>query len=140
MKDQYDCYIENELYEGKIKVKRIIKRLLSSPSQGTMVTRNGVSAMVRVTVIEFWLYFNHFLEMYTLLYLFIFGCAWVFVATYELFRVEDSRTTLWLQCVSFLLQWLLSLWSKLSRHMGFSSCDLLALEHSGFSSCDTQAQ
>ena len=30
--------------------------------------------------------------MYTLLYLFIFGCAWVFVAAYELFQVVDSRS------------------------------------------------
>ena len=30
--------------------------------------------------------------MYTLLYLFIFGCAWVFVAAYELFQVADSRS------------------------------------------------
>ena len=60
LKDKSNYCIENELYGGKIKVTRIIKSLLSSPSQGTMVTHNGVSAMVRVTVIEFWLYFNHF--------------------------------------------------------------------------------
>ena len=57
-----------------------------------MVTHAGCQAMVRVTVIEFWLYFNHVLDMYTLLYLFIFVCAWVFVAAYGISRVADSRS------------------------------------------------
>ena len=41
-------------------------------------------------------------------------------------------------CVGFSLWWLLLLWNMGSRHVGFSSCGLWALEHR-LSSCGTRA-
>ena len=50
-----------------------------------------------------------------------------------------SRSYSSLQCAGFSLWWLLLLQSTGSRHMGFSSCGLRALEH-WLSSCGAQAQ
>ena len=91
--------------------------------------------------------------------LILFWLHWVFVAAHSLSLIAASRGYSSLQCVGFLLQWLLFWWSMGSRHLGFSkcgawpqqlrhmgskvcglsSCGSRALEHR-FSSCGTQAQ
>ena len=74
------------------------------------------------------------------IYLFIFGCVWVFVAARGLSLVAVSRGysslrctgfslrwLLWLRSTGFSLRWLLWLRSTGSRHVGFSSCGTQAL-------------
>ena len=73
-----------------------------------------------------------------LLYLFIFWFCWVFVAARVLSPVAASGGYSSLRCAGFSLQWLLLLRSMGSRHVGFSSCGMRALERR-LSSCGTQA-
>ena len=58
-----------------------------------------------------------------LIYLFIyFWLRWVFIAVHGLSLVAASGGYSSLRCTGFSLQWLLSLWSTDSRHVGFISC------------------
>ena len=70
---------------------------------------------------------------------FYFWLCWVFVAAGRLSLVAASGGYSSLWCVGFSWRWLLLLWSMGSRHVGFSSCGLWALEHR-LSSCGTEAQ
>ena len=73
------------------------------------------------------------------LYLFIyFWLLWVFVVACSLSLVAASRGNSSLRCSGFSLQWLLLLRSTGSRHMGFISCGLWAVEHR-LSSCGAWA-
>ena len=73
------------------------------------------------------------------IYLFIyFWLCWVFIVACGLSLVAVSRGYSSLRCAGFSLRWLLLLWSTGSRHTGFSSCGLRALEHR-LSSCGTRA-
>ena len=69
---------------------------------------------------------------------FIFGCigSLLLCAGFSLVVASGGYSLLW--CVGFSLQWLLLLQSTGSRHMGFSSCGLRALE-CRLSSCGAQA-
>ena len=70
---------------------------------------------------------------------FFFWLRWVFIAARGLSLVVASRGCSSLRCTDFSLWWLLLLRSMGSRHTGFSSCSLWALER-GLSSCGTWAQ
>ena len=63
-----------------------------------------------------------YLFIFYFLILFYFGLPWVFVPARRLSLGAASRVYSWLRCESFLLQWLLLLWSAGSRHLSFSSC------------------
>ena len=72
-------------------------------------------------------------------YLFIyFWLCWVFVTVLRFSLVAVSRGYSSLQCEGFSFWWLLLLRSTGSRHTGFSSCGLRALERR-LSSCGSQA-
>ena len=80
-----------------------------------------------------------FLFKKNLFILFIyFWLYWVFVAVHGLSLVAASRGYSCLQRIGFSLQWFLLLQSTGSRHAGFSSCGLRALE-CRLSSCGAQA-
>ena len=68
-----------------------------------------------------------------------FWLHWVFIAVRRLSLVAASggHSPSW--CAGFSLQWLLLLQSTGSRHAGFSSCSMRALERR-LSSCGTRAQ
>ena len=68
---------------------------------------------------------------------FVFGCIGS-LSLHGLSLVAVSGGYSSLRCVSFSLRWLLLLWSTGSRHMGFSSCGLQALERK-LSNFGTQA-
>ena len=78
-------------------------------------------------------FFFFFFKINLFIYLFI-CLRWVFFATRGLSLVAGSRGYPSLWCTGFSLQWLLLSWSMGSRHAGFSSCGLRALEHR-LSSC-----
>ena len=73
-----------------------------------------------------------------LIVFFFFWLHWVFIAALglSLVAVSGGYSSLW--CAGFSLRWLLLLQSMSSRHAGFSSCDLRALEHR-LSSCGSRA-
>ena len=78
------------------------------------------------------------LFFFKLLTLFIFWLRWVFVAVRGLSLVAASGGYSSLWCAGFSLRWLLLLWSRGSRHTGFSSCGMWALEHR-LNNCGTWA-
>ena len=55
-------------------------------------------------------------------FLFFFWLCWVLVAAHGLSLVVVIGDYSSLQCVGFSLWWLLLLWNRGSRHVGFSSC------------------
>ena len=67
-----------------------------------------------------------------------FWLRWVFVVAHGLSLVVVSGGYSSLRCMGFSLQWLLLLRSTGSRHVGFSSCGLRALERR-LSSCGARA-
>ena len=73
--------------------------------------------------------------MYFIIY---FWLRWVFIAVHRLSPVVASRGYPSLRCTGFSLRWLLLLRNTGSRHAGFSSCGLRALERR-LSSCSTRA-
>ena len=86
----------------------------------------------------------HFFFLYNffkiLFILFIyFWLRWVFVAAHWLSLVAASGGYSSLRCTGFSLRWLLLLQSMGSRHTGFSSCGMRALELR-LSSCGARAQ
>ena len=68
-----------------------------------------------------------------------FWLCWVFVAVCGLPLVAASGGHSSLRCAGFALRWLLPLRTTDSRHLGFCSCGLRALE-CRLSSCDARAQ
>ena len=79
------------------------------------------------------------LFIYLFIYKFIyFWLRWVFVAAHGLPLVVASGGYSSLQCTGFSLRWLLLLRSTGSRHAGFSSCGVRALERR-LSSCGARA-
>ena len=67
----------------------------------------------------------------TSIFFFFFWLCWVFVVDFSLVVVSRDYSSLW--CTDFSLQWLLLLWSTVSRHTGFCSCGTWAqqLWHAG---------
>ena len=61
--------------------------------------------------------------------LFIFGCVGSSLLHAGFLWLRRAGATLLLRCADFSLLWLLLLRSTGSRHAGFSSCGLRALEH-----------
>lgn len=68
----------------------------------------------------------------------LFWLHWVLIALHRLSLVVVRGDYSSLQCSGFSLGWLLLLWSTGSRRMGFSLCDMQALER-GLNSCGAQA-
>ena len=69
-----------------------------------------------------------FFKFFYVVYFFFFRLHWVFVAACGLSLVAASRGYSLLWCAGFSLQWLFLLQRMGSRHAGFSSCGLRALE------------
>ena len=78
------------------------------------------------------------LFFFLIIYFIYFWLCWVFVAAFRLslVAVSGGYSSLW--CTGFSLRWLLLLLSMGSRHAGFSSCGLRALERR-LGSCGTRA-
>ena len=81
---------------------------------------------------------NFFLKINLCILFIYFWLRWVFVAVCRLSLVAASGGYSSLWCAGFSLRWLLLLRSMGSRHVGFSSCGLRALE-SRLSSCGAWA-
>ena len=82
---------------------------------------------------------HFFFFIFNFIYLFIyFWLCCVFVAAHLLSLVAASGGYSSLRCTGFSLRWLLLLWSRGSRHAGFSSCGSRALEQR-LSSCGARA-
>ena len=80
-----------------------------------------------------------FIYLINLFILFLsFWLLWVFIAAHGFSLVTPSGGYSSLWCAGFSLQWLLLMRSMASRHSGFHSCGLWALEHR-LSSCGTRA-
>ena len=71
-------------------------------------------------------------------FFFVFWLHWVFIAVRGLSLVAASGGYSLLRWAGFSLWWLLLLWSMGSRHAGFSSCGLRALERR-LNSCGARA-
>ena len=82
---------------------------------------------------KFFFFFNKLINLFIHFWL-----HWVFVAACGLSLVAASRDYSSWRCAGFSLRWLLLLRSTSSRHTGFSSCGLRALERR-LSSCGAQA-
>ena len=76
-----------------------------------------------------WFYFlvpkHPFLKKF-IYFIYLFWLCWVFVAAHRLSLATGSRGYSSLRCEAFSLQWLLLLWSRGSRRVGFSSCGMRA--------------
>ena len=83
--------------------------------------------------------FNSKLVFFLINIFIYFWLLWVFIAARGLSLVVASGGYSLLRCTGFSLRWLLLLRSMGSRHTGFSSCGLWALERR-LSSCGTRAQ
>ena len=94
---------------------------------------------VKITYKDLYQLVYHYLFFKTLINLFIyFWLHWVFIAVHGLSLVAVSGDYSLSWCAGFSLQWLLLLQSTGSRHEGFSSCGLRALERR-LSSCGAWA-
>ena len=83
--------------------------------------------------------FNSKLVFFLINIFIYFWLLWVFIAARGLSLVVASGGYSLLRCTGFSLRWLLLLRSMGSRHTGFSSCGLWALERR-LSSCGARAQ
>ena len=92
------------------------------------------------TSCHFFFFLNYVPQPRRIFFLFIyFWLHWVFVAARGLSLVAARGGYSSLRCASFSLRWLLLLRRTHSRHVGFSSCGLRALERR-LSSCGARAQ
>ena len=83
-------------------------------------------------------YLGIFIYLFACLFIYLWLC-WVFVAVCRLSLVAASGGYSLMRCVGFSLLWFLFFWSTGSRHMGFGSCGLRAVEHR-LSSCGAWPQ
>ena len=88
--------------------------------------------LFQILAIYSWIFKNKFIYFY-------FWLPCVFIAVHRHSLAAASRGYSLLQCADFSLRWLLLLRSTGSRHVGFSSCGLRALEHR-LNSCGSWAQ
>ena len=121
------------------------KKEVKSISQGPIFFSPSILFLINCYLQKFpaLILLNNFKKINLFMHLFICLCIyvfiylwlhWVFVAVHQLSLVAAGRDYSSLQCVGFSLQWLLLLWSRGSRCMGFSSCGVC-----GLSSCGSQA-